>query len=87
MLAQFSDINIHRTRIEVIIINPNGLQSKVALKNFISMRTEKSQKFVFLCSQLGLLIADGEQLFLCIEGETTDMIDRAFLVFLSANPT
>ena len=55
MLTQFSDIYIHASGIEVIIINPNSFQSKVTLQNFIGMRTKQAQQFGFLSGKLGIL--------------------------------
>ena len=38
VLTQLRNIHIHTTGIEVVIINPDSLQSKVTLQNFISLR-------------------------------------------------
>ena len=42
MFTQLSDIHVHASCIEIIIINPNGFQGKVALKNLIGMCTKQS---------------------------------------------
>ena len=59
MLAEFGDIHIHRARIEVVVVNPDGLQCEITLKNLVGMSTEKSKKLILLGCQLGLLITDG----------------------------
>lgn len=56
MLAEFGDIHIHRARIEVVVVNPDGLQCEITLKNLVGMSTKKSKKLILLSSQLGLLI-------------------------------
>ena len=35
MLTQLGDIDIHRTGIEVVIVNPDSLQSEVALQDLV----------------------------------------------------
>ena len=42
MLAQLRYVHVHTAGIEIIVINPNRLQSKVALKDLISMCTEQA---------------------------------------------
>ena len=37
VLTQLSDVNIHRTCIEIVVINPDGLQGEIALQNLIGM--------------------------------------------------
>ena len=73
VLTELGDIDIHTTGIEIIVINPNGLQGKIALQNFIGMCTKQSQQFRFLGSQLGLLFTDGKNLLLGIESKTANL--------------
>ena len=40
MFAELRDVNIHWARIEVVVVNPNGLQSIVALKDFVGVRAK-----------------------------------------------
>ena len=56
VLTQLGDIHIHATCVKVVIINPNRLQCKIALKDFIGMCTKQTQQFRLFCSQLRLLI-------------------------------
>ena len=35
MLTQLGDIHIHRAGVEIVIVDPNGLQGKVALQDLI----------------------------------------------------
>ena len=79
VLAQLGDVNVHRACIEVVVINPDGLQRKVALQDLVGMSAEKSEKLILLGCQLGLLAIDGKQLLLCIEGELTDVIHGRLL--------
>ena len=51
VLAQLGDINIHRTRIEVVVVNPDGLQGEVTLQNLIGVRTKQSEKVALLGCQ------------------------------------
>jgi hypothetical protein len=37
MLAQLGDIHIHRTGIEVVVVNPDGLQGEVALQDLVGV--------------------------------------------------
>ena len=47
----------------------------------------KGEQFVLLGGELSLLVADREQLFLSVECEASDVVDRAFLVLLATNAT
>ena len=49
------------------------------------MAAEKCEKLVLLRGKLCLLVSDGEQLLLCVEGEASDVVYRAFLVLLAAD--
>ena len=75
MLAQFCDVDIHRTGIEIIVINPDGLQGEVTLQDLVGVAAEQGQQFVLLGGQFTLLVTDAEQLFLRVEGELSDMIE------------
>ena len=75
MLTQLGDINIHRAGIEIIVINPDGLQGKVALKNLVGMTAKQSQQFIFLRSQFRLLITNNQQLLLGVEGKLTNAVN------------
>ena len=37
VLAQLGDVNVHRTSVEIVVVYPDGLQSKVALQYFVRM--------------------------------------------------
>ena len=52
MLAQLSDINVHRTCVEVVVVNPNGLQGEVTLQDLIGMSAKKTEEITFLRGQL-----------------------------------
>ena len=48
VLTQFGDIYVHATRIEVVIVNPDSLQCKVTLQDFVGVCTKQAQQFGFL---------------------------------------
>ena len=72
VLAQLGDIDVHRTSVEVVIINPDGLQGEVALQDFVGMRTEQGEQFILLGGQFCLLLADDQQLLLGVKSELAD---------------
>ena len=74
MLAQLGDIDIHGTGIEVVVVNPDGLQGEVALQDLVGVRAQQCQQFVLLGGQLGLLLTDNQQLLLGVEDELADGI-------------
>ena len=84
VLTKLCDVNIHRTCIEVVIINPDGLQGEVTLENLICMATKQREKFVLLCCELNHLISIGKELLLCIENEatrnTSSSIENGFVI-------
>ena len=82
MLAQFGDVDIHRTGIEVVVVDPDGLQGEVALQDLIGVAAQQGQQLILLGGQLTLLVAQAEQLLLGIEGELTDAVYGALLVLL-----
>ena len=77
VLAQLDDIHIHRAGIEVVIVNPDGLQGEVTLQDLVGMRAQQGKQFVLLGGQLGLLVTDNQQLLLGVEDELADMIDAS----------
>ena len=83
VLAQLGDIHIHGASVEVVVVDPDGLQGEVALQDLVGMTAEQGQQLVLLGGKLGLLIVDGEQLLLGIEGEATDAVHGALLVLLA----
>ena len=87
MLTQFGDIDIHRTCIEIVVVNPDGLQGKVALQDLISMTAEQCQQLVLLRSEFSLLVVDGQQLLLGVEGEVTDTVNGRLLGLLALGAT
>ena len=86
MLAQLGDIHVHRPCIEVVVVNPDGLQGIVALQYLIGMSTQQSQQLVLLRCELGLLLTDCEQLLLCVESEAADMVYCILAALLALYP-
>ena len=41
VLAQLGNRHVHRASIELVVVNPNGLQGKVALQNFVSVAAKQ----------------------------------------------
>ena len=37
VLAQLGDVDIHRAGVEIVVVNPDGLQGEVALQNLVGM--------------------------------------------------
>ena len=87
MLTKLGDVNIHGACVEIVVINPDGLQGEVSLENLVGMAAEKGEKFILLGGQLGLLVTQCEQLLLGVEDETSDLIDIALLGLLATNAT
>ena len=82
VLAQLSDINVHRAGVEVVIVDPDGLQGKVALQDLVRVAAQQSQQLVLLGGELGLLLAYLQQLLLGVEGELSQMVDVDSRLFL-----
>ena len=83
VFTQLGDINVHRACIEIVVVNPDGLQCEITLQNLVGMAAKQAQKIVLLRSQLRHLVADGQGLLLGVEHKLTDVIDRTLLVFLA----
>lgn len=43
VLAQLGDVNVHGTRVEIVVINPNGAQGIITLQYFVRMCAQQSQ--------------------------------------------
>ena len=78
MLAQLGDVDIHRTGIEVVVVNPYGLQRIVAWEQFVGLAAEQVKEFGFLGGELCLLTIDGEHLLLCVEFVHADSVYNLF---------
>ena len=83
MLAQLGDVDIHGAGIEIVVVDPDGLQGEVALQDLVGVAAEQGQELVLLRGELGLLLADGEQLLLGVEGELTDAVYGRLLGLLA----
>ena len=84
VLAQLGDIDVHGACVEVVVVDPDGLQCKVALEYLVGVAAKEGEQLVFLCGELCLLVADGEELLLCVERESSEAVSRALFVFLSS---
>ena len=45
VLAQFCYVYIHTPGIEIVIVNPDGLKGKIALKHLILVTAQKFEQF------------------------------------------
>ena len=79
VLTQFGDIDIHRAGIEVVVVDPDGLQGEVTLQNLVRVRAEQGEQFVLLRGELCLSLTDAEQLLLSVEREATNVVDSRLL--------
>ena len=85
VFAQLGDVNIHAAGVEIIVINPDGLQCVVTLENFIRVLAEKSQQFAFLCGESCLLLGCSQNLLLGVKSKLTDAVERTVLALLAAD--
>ena len=83
MFTELGDVHIHRTGVEVVVINPYGLESIVALQNLVNMRAEQAQQLALLCGELGHLVVDHKHLFLGVEGEAAYLVHGHLLALLA----
>ena len=52
VLTQLGDVNVHRTCVEVIVVDPYGLQGEVTLQDFVGMSAKETEEIAFLRGQL-----------------------------------
>ena len=45
VLAKLGDVDVHRTGIEVVVVNPNCFECKVTFKNFVDVSAKKAKEF------------------------------------------
>ena len=83
MLAQLSDIHVHTAGIEVVVVNPDGLQSEVTLENLVDVSTKEAQQLALFGGELGRHVINNEHLFLGVESELTYLIHSNLFSFLS----
>lgn len=83
VLAELGDVHVHRAGVEIVIVNPYGLEREVAFEYFVDVCTQQAQKFAFLCGKLGDFVIDHKHLLLCVECELADFVHRDFLAFLA----
>ena len=87
MLAQLGDVHIHAAGIEIIVVNPDGLQGKVTLQYLVGMRTQQAQQLRLLRGQLRLLLRCGQNLLLRVKRKLTYLINIALLILLATHTT
>ena len=47
-LAQLGDVNVHRARVEVVVIDPDGLQGEVALQDLVHVGAQQAQQLALV---------------------------------------
>ena len=87
VLTQLGDVDIHGAGIEIVVVDPEGLQGEVALQDLVGVAAKQGQQFVLLGSQFTLFVAQAKQLFLGVEGELSDAVNGALLVLLTLRAT
>ena len=85
MFAQLGDVDVHRAGVEVVVVNPDCLESVVALKDFVDVGTQQTQKLRLFGGELGNFVVNHQHLLLGVEGEAADFIHCHFLPFLTFN--
>lgn len=83
MLAQLGDVYVHRTGVEVVVVDPDGLEGVVALENHIDVCAEQRQQFRLLGGEFCHLVIDHQYLFLSVESEFTYLVHGNFFSFLT----
>ena len=83
VLAQLGDIDIHGTRIEVVVVYPDGLECQFALQHLVGMLAEEREELALLGGEFGLLITPHEELVLGVEGEGSELVSQRALGLLA----
>ena len=76
MLAELCDVDIHGACVEVVVVDPDGLEREFAQQHIVGMGAEESEEFALLGGEFGLLVADAEYLALCVELELAEFVER-----------
>ena len=58
VLAELGDVHIHAAGIEEVVVEPDGLQGKLALKDLVGVGAEEREQLRLLRGELGLAIVD-----------------------------
>ncbi len=83
MLAQLGDVDVHGAGVEVIVVNPDGLEGEVALEYLVDVCAEQAEQFRLLGSELGHLVVDKKYLLLSVEGKLAYLIHCNLLALLA----
>ena len=83
VLAQLGDIDIHGTRIEIVVVYPDGLECQFALQHLVGMLAEEREELALLGGEFGLLITPHEELVLGVEGEGSELVSQRALGLLA----
>ena len=83
VLAELGDIHVHRTGVEVIVVDPDGLEREIAFEYLVDVGAEQTQQLALLGGQLGHLVVDHKHLLLGVKGELADLVHRDFLALFA----
>ena len=83
VFAQLGDIYVHRAGVEVVIVNPDGLERVVAFENLVDVGAQQAEQFRLLGGELRYLVADKKHLLLGVESKLSDFVHRDFLALLA----
>ena len=87
VLTQFGDVHVHRASVEVVVVDPDGLERIVAFKNGIDMSAKQTQQLRLFGGKFGHFVFNHQGLLLSIEGESTDFVHSHFFAFLAFDTT
>ena len=82
-LAQLGDVNVHRAGIEVVVIDPDGLQGEVALQDLVHVGAQQAQQLALLGGEVVTLVVGEQHLALGVEGEFADLVNGDFFALLA----
>ena len=83
VLAELGDVYVHRAGVEVVVVDPDGLEGVVAFEDLVDMRAQEAEQFRLLGGELGDLVADEEHLLLGVEGELAYLVHGNLLALLA----
>ena len=86
MLAELGDVDIHRARVEVIVVDPDGLESEITLENLVDVGAEEREELALLGGEFGDLVINEKYLLLRIESEFADLVHGHFLAWPQKGP-
>ena len=87
VLSQFGDVDVHAACIEIVVHNPDCLERHFTFQHLVCIGTQERQQLTLLGGQLGLLVADSQELALCVEGKLAHDVARHLVLTLASYTT